>query len=109
MNLSNNLSTAALCLMLGASLVSVGCSSTPTSASTGQQIDDTTITTKVKAKMVDDPAVSALNIKVETFKGTVQLSGFANNATEVNRAVEIARGTDGVKSVKNDIRLKTSQ
>ena len=109
MNLSKNLSTAALCLMLGASLVSVGCSSTPTSSSTGQQIDDTTITTKVKAKMVDDPAVSALNIKVETFKGTVQLSGFANNATEVNRAVEIARGTDGVKSVKNDIRLKTSQ
>ena len=109
MNLSRNLSATALCVMLGASLVSVGCSSTPTSASTGQQIDDTTITTKVKAKMVDDPAVSALNIKVETFKGTVQLSGFANNATEVNRAVEIARGTDGVKSVKNDIRLKTSQ
>jgi osmotically-inducible protein OsmY len=109
MKLSRNLSAAALCVMLGASLVSVGCSSTPTSASTGQQIDDTTITTKVKAKMVDDPAVSALNIKVETFKGTVQLSGFANNATEVNRAVEIARGTDGVQSVKNDIRLKTSQ
>ena len=109
MNLSRNISATALCVMLGASLVSVGCSSTPTSASTGQQIDDTTITTKVKAKMVDDPAVSALNIKVETFKGTVQLSGFANNATEVNRAVEIARGTDGVKSVKNDIRLKTSQ
>jgi hyperosmotically inducible periplasmic protein len=109
MKLSRNLSAAALCVMLGASLVSVGCSSTPTSASTGQQIDDTTITTKVKAKMVDDPAVSALNIKVETFKGTVQLSGFANNATEVNRAVAIARGTDGVQSVKNDIRLKTSQ
>jgi osmotically-inducible protein OsmY len=109
MNLSRNISATALCVMLGASLVSVGCSSTPTRESTGQQIDDTTITTKVKAKMVDDPAVSALNIKVETFKGTVQLSGFANNATEVNRAVEIARGTDGVKSVKNDIRLKTSQ
>jgi len=109
MNLSKNVSAAALCVMLGASLVSVGCASTPTSESTGQQIDDTTITTKVKAKMIDDPAVSSLNIKVETFKGTVQLSGFANNATEVNRAVEIARGTDGVKSVKNDIRLKTSQ
>jgi hyperosmotically inducible protein len=109
MKLSRNLSAAALCVMLGASLLSVGCSSSPTSTSTGQTIDDATITTKVKAKMVDDPAVSALNIKVETFKGTVQLSGFANNATEVNRAVEIARSTDGVQSVKNDIRLKTSQ
>jgi hyperosmotically inducible periplasmic protein len=109
MKMSRNLSAAALCVMLGASLVSVGCSSTPTSASTGQQIDDATITTKVKAKMIDDPAVSTLNIKVETFKGTVQLSGFANNATEVNRAVQIARSTEGVQSVKNDIRLKTAQ
>jgi osmotically-inducible protein OsmY len=109
MNVSRPLSTAALCLMLGASLVSVGCSGNPTRASTGQYIDDATITTKVKAKMVEDPAVSALNIKVETFRGTVQLSGFANNATEVNRAVEIARSTDGVQSVKNDIRLKTAQ
>jgi osmotically-inducible protein OsmY len=109
MKLSRNLSTAALCVMLGASLVSVGCSSSPTRPSTGQYLDDTAITTKVKAKMVEDPAVSALNIKVETFKGTVQLSGFANNATEVNRAVEIARSVDGVQSVKNDIRLKSAQ
>jgi osmotically-inducible protein OsmY len=109
MKLSRPLSTAALCLMLGATFAIVGCSSTPTSSSTGEYIDDSTITTKVKAKMVDDPAVSALNIKVETFRGTVQLSGFANNATEVNRAVEIARGTEGVQSVKNDIRLKTAQ
>ena len=109
MKMSRNISTAALCVMLGASLASVGCSSSPTRSSTGQYLDDTAITTKVKAKMVEDPAVSALNIKVETFKGTVQLSGFANNATEVNRAVEIARGVDGVHSVKNDIRLKTSQ
>jgi hyperosmotically inducible protein len=109
MQMSRHLSTAALCVMLGASLASVGCAGTSTTSSTGQQIDDTTITTKVKAKMVDDPAVSALNIKVETFKGTVQLSGFANNATEVNRAVQIARSTDGVQSVKNDIRLKTAQ
>jgi osmotically-inducible protein OsmY len=109
MKLSRNLSAAALCVMLGASLVSVGCSSSPTRPSTGQDLDDTAITTKVKAKMVEDPAVSALNIKVETFKGTVQLSGFANNATEVNRAVEIARSVDGVQSVKNDIRLKSAQ
>ena len=109
MKVSRNLSAAALCVMLGASLATVGCSSSPTRASAGETLDDTAITTKVKAKMVEDPAVSALNIKVETFKGTVQLSGFANNATEVNRAVEIARSTDGVQSVKNDIRLKSSQ
>lgn len=109
MKLSRPLSAAALCVMLGATFATVGCGGSPTRASTGQYIDDAAITTKVKAKMVEDPAVSALNIKVETFKGTVQLSGFANNATEVNRAVEIARSTDGVQSVKNDIRLKSSQ
>ena len=69
MKLSRNLSAAALCVMLGASRVG-RLLSAPTSASTGQQIDDTAITTKVKAKMIDDPAVSSLNIKVETFKGT---------------------------------------
>ena len=109
MKLSRPLSTAALCVMLGATFATVGCGGSPTRPSTGQYLDDAAITTKVKAKMVEDPAVSALNIKVETYKGTVQLSGFANNATEVNRAVEIARSTEGVQSVKNDIRLKSSQ
>jgi osmotically-inducible protein OsmY len=110
MNLSRNLSKAALCVMLGATVVATaGCAGSATRESTGQYVDDATITTKVKAKFVEDPAVSALNIKVETFKGTVQLSGFANNATEVNRAVEIARSVNGVESVMYDIRLKTSQ
>ncbi len=109
MNLSRTVSASALCLLLGGTMVVAGCHSTPTRESAGEVIDDSVITSKVKAKFVEDPAVSALNIKVETFKGTVQLSGFANNATEVNRAVEIARSTNGVKAVKNDIRLKASQ
>jgi hyperosmotically inducible periplasmic protein len=84
----------------------VACTSTPTRESTGQYLDDSTITTKVKAKFVDDPLVSGLRISVETYKGVVQLSGFANSRAEINQAGELARQTDGVRSVKNDIHLK---
>jgi osmotically-inducible protein OsmY len=59
----------------------------------------------VKAKFVEDKAVSALNIKVNTYEGTVQLSGFAKSAAEAERAAQIARSVNGVKMVKNDIRL----
>jgi hyperosmotically inducible periplasmic protein len=97
---------AALIVALGGTVVTTGCASTTTRESAGEVIDDSVITTKVKAAFVEDKAVSANNINVETFKGTVQLSGFANNATEMRRAEEIARGIKGVKSVKNDIRLK---
>jgi len=68
-------------------------------------IDDAAITTKVKAKFVEDPVVKAMNIKVDTYKGVVQLSGFANSQAEADKAARIARGTSGVKSVMNDIRL----
>lgn len=73
--------------------------------SAGQAVDDAAITTKVKAKFVEDKAVSALNIKVNTYQGTVQLSGFAKSAEEAERAGQIARSVNGVKLVKNDIRL----
>lgn len=82
------------------------CSGSPTRESTGEYIDDSVITTKVKAAFVEDKTVNALDIKVVTFKGAVQLSGFANNPQEIDRAVEIARGVKGVTAVKNDIRLK---
>lgn len=82
------------------------CGGTPTRESTGEYIDDSVITTKVKAAFVEDKTVNALDIKVVTFKGTVQLSGFANSPQEIDRAVQIARGVKGVTSVKNDIRLK---
>ena len=83
-----------------------GCASTPTQESTGQYIDDTAITAKVKAKFVEDKDVSAAAINVETFKGVVQLSGFVNSRSDIHRAVEVARSVKGVKSVKNDMRLK---
>jgi osmotically-inducible protein OsmY len=89
--------------IFGAALA-VGCTNLG-DKSAGQAIDDATITTKVKAKFVEDKAVSALNIKVNTYQGTVQLSGFAKSAEEAERAGEIARSVNGVKIVKNDIRL----
>lgn len=97
-----------LMALAGASVVlTTGCASTSTQTSLGETVDDGWITTKVKGSFVEDKTVSALNIQVETFKGTVQLSGFANDASEIARATEIARGIKGVKAVKNDIRLKT--
>jgi hyperosmotically inducible periplasmic protein len=92
--------------LLGVALAAAGCSASPTRESTGEYIDDSTLTTRVKAKFVEDPAVSAMRINVETFKGVVQLSGFANSTDEASRAVNLAQATSGVKSVKNDIRIK---
>ena len=85
------------------------CGSTPTRESPGQYVDDATITTKVKAEFVADKTVDATNIKVETYKGTVQLSGFAKSQAEINKAVQIARNVTGVQSVKNDVLLKAAQ
>ncbi len=70
-------------------------------------MDDSLITSKIKAKFVADKAVSALSIKVDTYKGVVQLSGFANDRREIERAVQIAESVNGVTSVRNDIQLKT--
>ena len=92
--------------VLGFTLAAAGCAGTSTTKSTGDVVDDAVIATKVKAKFVDDPVVKAMNIQVETFKGTVQLSGFASSQTEIDRAVNLARTTTGVVSVKNDIRIK---
>jgi osmotically-inducible protein OsmY len=95
-----------LFLTLSLPLTLSGCAGTATQESTGEYIDDATITTKIKAAFVNDPTVSALRINVDTFKGAVQLSGFANSTAEADRAVEIARGVRGVTSVKNNIVVK---
>ena len=108
MQLSRIALAVALATAVGGTLVTTGCASTGTRSSAGEQIDDSVITAKVKAAFVEDKAVSAMNINVETFKGTVQLSGFANNAAEMNKAAELARSVKGVKAVKNDIRLKSA-
>jgi hyperosmotically inducible protein len=83
-----------------------GCAAQPDRASTGEFIDDTAITARVKAALVADKEVSALAVNVETFRGVVQLSGFADDQAEINHAVATARGVSGVKSVKNDLRIK---
>jgi len=84
----------------------LGCAGTSTKEGTGEYFDDTVITTKVKAAIFNEPSLKSAEINVETFKGTVQLSGFVSSNANINRAVEIARGVGGVTSVKNDMRLK---
>lgn len=87
-------------------LAFAGCAATRTKESTGGYIDDSAITTKVKAELVGDPVTKAREISVETFKGVVQLSGFVNTAQEKERAGEIARNVKGVVDVKNNINVK---
>lgn len=91
---------------LMAATLLAACGATPTKESTGEYFDDTTITTKVKAVLIDDKAVKASDITVDTFKGTVQLSGFAGSRAEIERAAQDAGKVAGVKSVRNDIQLK---
>ena len=87
-------------------LFMLGCASTDKREGTGEYIDDTVITTKVKAAILDEPGLKSAEINVETFKGVVQLSGFVSSQASVNKAAEVARGVRGVKSVKNDMRVK---
>jgi len=84
----------------------LGCGSTSTREGTGEYIDDSVITSKVKAVIFDEPSLKSAEINVETFKGTVQLSGFVSSSANIKKAVDLARGVRGVTSVKNDIRVK---
>ena len=83
-----------------------GCASTKNHEGTGQYIDDTAITTKVKAAIFNEPSLKSSEINVETFKGTVQLSGFVDTAEQKYRAAELARRVRGVQEVKNNITVK---
>jgi osmotically-inducible protein OsmY len=84
----------------------VACASTPSRESTGEYVDDSVITTKVKALLAEDDFLKSFQIGVETYKGTVQLSGFVNSQNAVNKAVEITRSVRGVGSVKNNLIVK---
>lgn len=84
----------------------VACASTPKQASTGEYIDDSVITTKIKTQLATDDFLKSFEISVETRKGIVQLSGFVDSQRAVDRAGQIARGVDGVKDVKNDLIVK---
>lgn len=92
-----------LAAMTGLTLAATGCSVIREQQGVGAYVDDTTITTAVKAKFVEDKTVDAGAIAVQTLNGMVQLSGFAKSATEKAQAEYIARNTKGVRQVKNDI------
>ena len=98
------LQSLAVVAILGGTVAA--CSSTPTQESTGEYIDSATITTKIKAQLIKDPATKAGQISVETFKDIVQLSGFVDSAAAKERAEEIARDTTGVRAVRNDLVVK---
>jgi len=93
-------------IMILALLFFTGCAATSTQESTGEYIDDSVITTKVKAAIFNDPALKSAEINVETFRGVVQLSGFVSSQSDINRAIEVAGGVDGVQSIRNDMRIK---
>ncbi len=84
----------------------LGCAGTFSQESTGAYLDDSVITTKVKAAIFDDASLKSAEINVETYKGVVQLTGFVSTRANIDRAVVIARGVKGVTSVRNDMRLK---
>ena len=84
----------------------VACASTRTHESTGEYVDDSVITTKIKTLLANDDFFKSFQISVETYKGTVQLSGFVNSRQAVKKAGEIARSVQGVKSVKNNLIVK---
>ena len=84
----------------------IGCAPTAKHEGTGEYVDDSTITTKVKAAIFAEPTLKSAEINVETFKGVVQLSGFVTSQADIDKAAAVARAVSGVKSVKNDMRLK---
>ena len=103
MQLANRFVTFVFALLLATLF---GCAGTSTKEGTGEYVDDTVITTKVKAAIFNEPSLKSAEINVETFKGTVQLTGFVSSRVAIDKAVEITRGVSGVTSVRNDMRLR---
>jgi len=93
-------------LVVALMATAAGCAGTSTKQSTGAYLDDSVITTKVKAAIFNEPSLSVNDIKVETDKNVVQLSGMVGSSADMNKAVALARSVPGVASVKNDMRLK---
>jgi osmotically-inducible protein OsmY len=83
-----------------------GCAGTRHQESTGEYVDDSVLTSKIKAEIFNDPMLKVLQINVESFKGVVQLSGFVDSAQASARAVELAKSVKGVKDVKNSLVVK---
>jgi osmotically-inducible protein OsmY len=95
-----------IALPVGWAVSSIGCASTATKESTGEYIDDSVITTKVKAALYEDKSVSGFAVKVVTYKGVVQLSGFVDTVAEKQEAEKVALAVKGVLSVENNITVK---
>jgi len=106
MNCQHTLLLLCLCVLLASA---PGCASTTTQESTGEYVDDTATTAKVKAAILQEPSLKSAEINVETFKGVVQLSGFVNSRSDINLAVSVAKQVNGVSSVRNDMRVKGQQ
>jgi hyperosmotically inducible protein len=87
-------------------LFALGCAGTKTQESTGEYIDDSTITTKVKAAIYDEPSLKVAQINVKTYKSVVQLSGFVDSQADLSKAGSVARAVKGVTSVENDLKVK---
>jgi hyperosmotically inducible periplasmic protein len=87
-------------------LFTTACAPTQTSRGTGEVVDDASITTRVKAALINDPDVKARQIEVETYRGIVQLSGFVESAQVATRATGIASKVSGVRSVKNSMQVR---
>jgi hyperosmotically inducible protein len=87
-------------------LLVAACAGTSKKESTGEYVDDSWITTKVKTAILNEPSLKVAQINVETFKGVVQLSGFVDSADAARKAVEVARAVKGVTDVKNDTRIR---
>ena len=87
-------------------IAAAGCASTRTHEGTGQYVDDSVITTKVKSAILGEPGLKVSEINVETFKGVVQLSGFVSSRSDIDSAIKVASAVNGVKSVKNEMQLK---
>jgi hyperosmotically inducible protein len=100
-NIRNTAIALSLCTLLGGPLY--GCAATPEHRSTGRYIDDAAITTKVKAKLLEDSLTEGLKVDVDTYRGPVQLSGFVDSDRQRERAREIAQNVAGVKLVRNDL------
>lgn len=102
----NRVKSVASLLAVVVLAVTMGCAASRTHEGTGQYVDDSVITTKVKGAILNEPGLKVSEINVETFKGVVQSSGFVSSREDINSAVRVAQGVDGVKSVSNKMTLK---
>ena len=104
-SLHTKLSALLIAAMLSSTMLA-GCNTVPTQQPAAEAIDDGVVTAKVKAKLIEDPVTKAHQISVETFKGTVQLSGFVETEQARSRALQLAKSTAGVKNVKDALEVR---